>query len=168
MQKLKQHAAQRKTDLRILPIVFQKRKKNTTTFDNESQTLFWHVDWVFPLAENLVLPDDKINENEKISSSSTKFFVKQEDKVLQDKLQFYQSTGQSNVIYLLKAERKGNNKFYELDPDQTLRQCLKNKVIIEYPEIYIVMNHHKDCFEILSGTIINTCFKCMIIILARY
>lgn len=77
--------------------------------------------------------------------------MKQEDPVLQEKLQFYQSSDISGVRLFLKAEEKSGKKFFELDPSESLKENLRHKIIIEYPTIHVVLKQHSDCYEVIDS-----------------
>jgi len=68
----------------------------------------------------------------------------------QDKLQYYQSAGLRGILLLLKAEQKLGTRFYQLDSSLTLKDNLKEKTVIEFPTIYVVLKDHKDAFDILG------------------
>lgn len=151
MYKLKTEAASRGTVIKFLPPSFVKRKSNSSQVNFSSKIIFWHVEWVFPNANNLRLIDKKVPETEKLGSILNKYFVKQENSVLQEKLQFYQSTNLSGIRLFLKAEECPGKKFYELDSLASIKENLKEKVIIEYPTIYVVLKHHADSYEVIDS-----------------
>jgi hypothetical protein len=76
---------------------------------------------------------------------------KEYDPLYQDKLQYYQSAGLSGVLLLLKAEQRPGMRFHQLDYSLSLKDNLKDKTIIEFPTIYVVLKHHKDAFDILGS-----------------
>lgn len=72
-----------------------------------------------------------------------------------ERLQFYQAAGLSGIRLFLKAEGKKGEKYYELDPLESLKEGLKKKTIIEYPTINVVLKDHVDCFDVIdSGRLI--------------
>lgn len=122
-----------------------------------SKIIFWHIEWIFPNAKNLRLIDRKVPETEKLGRILNKYFIKQEDSVLQENLQFYQSANLSGIRLFLKAEEQPGKKFYEIDSSASIKENLKGKVIIEYPTIYVVLKHHANSYEIIdSGRFIKT------------
>lgn len=72
------------------------------------------------------------------------------DPVYHDKLQYYQSAGLRGVLLLLKAEQKPGTWFHQLDSSLSLKANLKEKTVIEFPTIYVVLKDHKDAFAILG------------------
>lgn len=148
---LRNGAAARKTIIKFLPREFKRHKNNTTKFDFKENIIYWHVEWVFVNGDNLKMSDSQVSENEKLSSVLNKYLEPQEDSVLQERLQFYQGVSFSQIRLLLKAENKKGKRFYDLDPSSSLKECLQNKVVIEHPIIYIVLNDHCDGFNIVDS-----------------
>lgn len=52
---------------------------------------------------------------------------------------------------MLKAEKvkKSDSRFYELDLTETLQDNLRNKKIIEFPIVYVILKDHIDMYEII-------------------
>lgn len=61
-----------------------------------------------------------------------------------------------NTILLIKSS---SQRYYELDLDASLRENLRNKVIIEYPTIYVVLKHCKDDFDLMDSGNSSVCTK---------
>lgn len=146
--KLKRVAQSRKTTLKFLPRNFVRRRQNTSCLSKNS--IIWRIEWVFA-SENLKLWDENVPEDSKLGAVLQKYFTKQEDGVVQDKLRYYQSAGLNNIKLFLKAEEVSGNKFYELDLDESLKDNLRSKTVIEYPIIHVVLKSHGDCYEIASS-----------------
>ncbi|KAF2894344.1 hypothetical protein ILUMI_11822 [Ignelater luminosus] len=149
--KLRTAASSRKTILKFLPRNFARHKRNTTYLNFKSNVVFWHIDWIFVNADNLKLSDDNVPETAKLSNLLHKYMVLQEDKTVQQKLQYYQAVDLPGIKLYLKAEEKAGCKFYELDPLRNLKDNLKNKIIIEYPIIHIVLKEHSSSYDILDS-----------------
>lgn len=108
---------------------------------------------MFTNAENLKLVDAKVSESSKLSNLLGKYLVKQDDKVLQDRLQYYQAAALPGIKLLLKAEQKAGIKYFELDLLASLKDNLKNRTIIEFPTIYVVLKEHAGIYDVIdSGT----------------
>nr|XP_022914547.1 box C/D snoRNA protein 1 [Onthophagus taurus] len=144
LYKLKNGAQRRQITLKFLPPNFVRHKQNTTRLNYAKDTIFWRIDWIFPNSNNLKLVDEKVRETEKLSNILQKYFVKQDNLILQEKLQYYQSLGMSNIKVYLRAEQKPGNKFYELDLNESIKENLKGKVIIEYPTVIVLNKEHKE------------------------
>lgn len=105
---------------------------------------------MFVNADNLVVSESRVDEEQKIRVLLSRHLAKQEDPNLQEKMQFYQAADLSGLKVLLRAEQKGAAKFYELDPDLTVKECLAKRVIIEYPVIHVVLRDHGSGFEVID------------------
>ncbi|XP_066257009.1 box C/D snoRNA protein 1 [Euwallacea similis] len=149
--KLRDAAELRKTTLKFLPFKFVRHKTNTTILDFKTGTILWHIQWVFVNAENLHLSDSRVPENEKWSTVLSKYLIEQENPVLQEKLQYYQSAGTSGLTLLLKAEQQPGKKFYELDHSLSIKKSLSKKLIIEYPIIHVLLEGHSFGYNVIDS-----------------
>ncbi|XP_012873663.1 PREDICTED: box C/D snoRNA protein 1 [Dipodomys ordii] len=148
---MKNRARRQGINLKLLPNGFTKRKENSTYFDVRKQQFCWHVKLQFPQSQaeytEKRVPDDKtINE-------ILKSYIDPEmsDPVIRQRLKAY-VRAQVGVQILMKAEHMQQNllRYYELDPHKSLLDNLRNKVIIEYPTLHIVLKGFNDDMKILS------------------
>lgn len=149
--KLKNAAKSKKVDLKFLPYQFTRRKNNTTKFQASTNQIFWHIEWIFVNAENIKLIDENVPENEKLAVTLQKYFMSDNNKLLAEKLQYYQAVGIPGVKLFLKAEQKTVRKFYELDASMTLKESLAKKLIIEYPTIHVVLKDHGCGYNVIDS-----------------
>ncbi|KAF5302696.1 hypothetical protein FQR65_LT08438 [Abscondita terminalis] len=149
--RLRKATADRKTTLKFLPRNFARHKQNTTRLHFATNIVYWHIDWIFPNAENFKITDDAVSETERLSNLVSKYLVAQDDLALQEKLQYYQAVNLPGIRLFLKAEQKSGNKFYELDPLESLKDNLRKKVIIEYPTIHVVLKEHSHVYDVLDS-----------------
>ncbi|VTJ85457.1 Hypothetical predicted protein, partial [Marmota monax] len=72
------------------------------------------------------------------------------DPVIRQRLKAYIHS-QTEVQILMKVEYMQQNlvRYYELDPYKSLLDNLKNKVIIEYPTLYVVLKGSSDDMKVL-------------------
>ncbi|XP_017782423.1 PREDICTED: box C/D snoRNA protein 1 [Nicrophorus vespilloides] len=147
--RLKKAAYARQINLKFLPPSFERRKVNSTKL--KGCVINWHLDWVFVNADNLKFSDEAVPETEKLSSVLDKYLNEQEDKVLQERMQFYQASGLPALRILLKAEQKKGKKYYELDPEDSIRDNLRGKMIIEYPIIHVMMRDHAIGLDVIDS-----------------
>ncbi|XP_044760571.1 box C/D snoRNA protein 1-like [Coccinella septempunctata] len=150
LKKLELAAMARSIKLKFYPPVFERNKNNTTSFDYKQNLIYWHMDCFFVNAENLKFSSEQVSEMEKLSSVIEKH-LSTNDEALSKKLLIYQAAGHSGIKILLRAENKAGSKFYEVNLSDTLRECLKNKSIIEYPIFYIILADHKYGFDVIDS-----------------
>ncbi|XP_063906184.1 box C/D snoRNA protein 1-like [Zophobas morio] len=156
---LQQQALQRKISLKFLPRTFARHKNNSSMFNTGTKIIEWHVDWVFVNSENFKVSEERVPENGRISSILSKYLAKQESEEMQEKLQYYQAADLPGIRILLKAEQKSGKKFYEIDPTYTLKDCLRNKIIIEYPTIHLVLKDQALFYDIVDSDDEEDCKK---------
>ncbi|XP_048207650.1 box C/D snoRNA protein 1 [Perognathus longimembris pacificus] len=147
---MKNRARRQGITLKLLPNGFTKRKENSTYFDTRKQQFYWHVKLQFPQSQaeytEKRVPDDKtINEILKSYIDPEK-----SDPVIRQRLKAY-IRSQVGVQILMKAEHMQQNllSYYELDPHKSLLDNLRNKVIIEYPTLHIVLKGFSADMKIL-------------------
>ncbi|XP_044731225.1 box C/D snoRNA protein 1 [Chrysoperla carnea] len=140
----------RNTSLKFLPKEFTRRKSNTTYLDWKTQTIYWKIEWIFPLDDgNLKLIDDKCSENDTFGLVLQKYFTEIEN---YKRLEYYQSKGINGVCLLLKAEQKrGGKSFYELELTNCIKDSFKYKIIIENPTIYVIFKEHLSLYNLIDA-----------------
>ncbi|KAL6078612.1 hypothetical protein STEG23_020848, partial [Scotinomys teguina] len=136
--------------LRLLPNGFSKRKENSTVFDHRKQQFCWHVKLQFPQSQaeyvEKRVPDDKtINEILKPYIDPEK-----SDPVIRQRLKAYVHS-KTGVQILMRVENMQQNfiRYYELDPNKSLLDNLRNKVIIEYPTLHVVLKGSCNDMQLL-------------------
>ncbi|XP_057570283.1 box C/D snoRNA protein 1 isoform X2 [Hippopotamus amphibius kiboko] len=147
---MKNRARKQGINLKLLPNGFTKRKENSTFFDKKKQQFCWHVKLQFPQSQAVYVekrvPDDKtINELLRPYIDPEK-----SDPVIRQRLKAYVCS-QTGVRILMKVENMQQNlvRYYELDPDKGLLDNLRNKVIIEYPTLHVVLKEYSNDMEVL-------------------
>uniref|UniRef100_A0A8D1CM61 Box C/D snoRNA protein 1 n=1 Tax=Sus scrofa TaxID=9823 RepID=A0A8D1CM61_PIG len=140
---MKNRARKQGIDLKLLPIGFTKRKENSTFFDKKKRQFCWHVKLQFPQSQAVYVekrvPDDRtINEILRPYIDPEK-----SDPVIRQRLKAYIHS-QTGVQILMKVEHMQQNsvRYYELDPDKSLLDNLRSKVVIEYPTLHVVLKGH--------------------------
>ncbi|XP_074858743.1 box C/D snoRNA protein 1 isoform X2 [Carettochelys insculpta] len=126
---LRNRARKHNIHLKTLPIGFTKRRENTTMFSKK-------------------VPDDKI-----LGEILKPYLDPEEsDPVIWQRLKIYTMSPQSDVQILMKIENRQHNSvsYDELDTSKSLLDNLKDKVIIEYPTLLVVLKKHKNDTEVLS------------------
>ncbi|XP_043860933.1 box C/D snoRNA protein 1 isoform X2 [Dromiciops gliroides] len=148
---MKNRARRHNIDLRILPIGFTKRRENSTVFDRKEQRFYWHLKLLFPQShaeyvEKGVPDDKKLHE-----ILRTYIDPEKSDPVIRQRLKAYVFS-ESGIQILMKIENMQHNliRYYELDPCKSLIDNLKDKVVIEYPTLHVVLKGSKNDMIILG------------------
>ncbi|XP_049543850.1 box C/D snoRNA protein 1 [Anopheles darlingi] len=154
--RLRNAANERNISLRFLVKSFTKRHKNTTQLDFRSSTIFWRVEWCFPNGKDAItFVDEKINENIKLYEVVSKYLEPDglDTNPGKARLEQYHAAGIKGVELLLKAEgiRQCRNRFFPLNLNDSFRENLAGKTIVEYPEIYVVLKSQLDAFNIVES-----------------
>ena len=148
LMKLKKLAFEKKVRLYYLTNDFAKRKSNKTSFNKLQNEIIWQLEIVFPNASDFKV-DVKFSDNDLLYDILDTVINKTEDENTQKQLEYYRSQGLKNFQVLLKSEGLKNckSRYYVLNLKKSLKQNLMNKIIIEYPSIYIMMNCCVGDFE---------------------
>ncbi|CRK86526.1 CLUMA_CG000262, isoform A [Clunio marinus] len=150
--KLRKQAFNRNIRLYFINSILTKRKRNRSEFKAQEQTIYWHVEIIFPNACNYKV-NQKTNENMKIEEIINKII---NDNCQSSKeLEFYKAEGTSKLKVLLKAEGLKRmdlgDRFFELNSKRTLKSNLGGRIIIEYPTIFVVLSHSVQDFAIMTN-----------------
>uniref|UniRef100_A0A669QZ62 Box C/D snoRNA protein 1 n=2 Tax=Phasianus colchicus TaxID=9054 RepID=A0A669QZ62_PHACC len=149
---LRNRARRHNINLKTLPIGFTKRRENSTIFNKKEQKFYWHLKLVFPHchAEYTLkrVPEDKT------LTDILKPYIDpvESDPVVCQRLKIYTMCPQSDVQILMKIENREQNstRYNELDASRSLLENLKNKVIIEYPTLFVVLKKLKNDMVVLG------------------
>ncbi|XP_422364.3 box C/D snoRNA protein 1 [Gallus gallus] len=149
---LRNRARRHNINLKTLPIGFTKRKENSTIFNKKEQKFYWHLKLVFPHchAEYILkrVPEDKT------LTDILKPYIDpvESDPVVCQRLKTYTMSPRSDVQILMKIENRKQNstRYSELDASRSLLENLKNKVIIEYPTLFVVLKKLKNDMVVLG------------------
>lgn len=152
--KLRKEAQKRNIRLYLLNNGLTKRKKNQSMFKGQEQTIYWHVELVFPMCFPSINLSKKFNENTKIHEILRTMLHEVETNPHNAKqLDFYRAESVQNLRVFLKAEglKKSNKRYYEMDKEKSLRTNLSGKILIEYPTLHIVFNHSADDYDLIAS-----------------
>uniref|UniRef100_A0A8B9Q9U2 Box C/D snoRNA protein 1 n=1 Tax=Apteryx owenii TaxID=8824 RepID=A0A8B9Q9U2_APTOW len=149
---LRNRARRHNINLKTLPIGFTKRRENSTIFNKKEQKFYWHLKLVFPHchAEYTLkrVPEDKT------LTDILKPYIDpvESDPVVCQRLKIYTMSPQSDVQILMKIENRRQNsiRYNELDASRSLLDNLKDKVIIEYPTLFVVLKTLKNDMVVLG------------------
>ncbi|KAM6217082.1 box C/D snoRNA protein 1 [Rhynchocyon petersi] len=140
MHFLKNRARKQGINLKLLPCGFTKRKENSTFFDKKNQQFCWHLKLLFPQSQ-AVYVEKRVPDNKTINEILRTYIdPEKSDPVFRQRLKAY-IYSPAGVQILMKVECVQQNlvSYYELDPCKSLLDNLKNKVIMEYPTLHVVL-----------------------------
>lgn len=142
LYRLRSAALERKITLRFLLRIFTRHKENTTIYDQKIKKIYWHIEWIFPMANNLKCIDERADENVLLSDLLNKYLMATNNVItaIPKPLEYYQSRGIAGIRIFLKAEgiKRCKNRYFELKSNKTLNENLCGKTIVEFPTIFVV------------------------------
>ncbi|CAG0883741.1 unnamed protein product [Darwinula stevensoni] len=162
LENLRWAARKRGTNLRFLPMGFERRRINKTRCrffknpDNGAREpeITWHVEWCFDnasCADSLtVFTDESVPERMRLAEAVSKYIDADDGEGgAENQMLFYRSAGHPNIALLLEAEgpEKNTAAYHELDPSLSLRANLRGKTIVEYPRIHVIRKHHLHAYS---------------------
>ncbi|XP_056305874.1 box C/D snoRNA protein 1 [Danio aesculapii] len=136
-----------KVTLKLLPKVFSKHRENTTIFINRERQFHWHLKIHFPQSDAVY--SERRPDNTPLEQILHGYIHPSEaDPVRLQKLKLYVSS-QQNIRVFLKAELEQLNslRYHELELNKTLQENLMCKSIIEYPELFVVLDQHSQQYR---------------------
>jgi len=134
-------AKQSGVNLRLMPIGMSKRKENSSKYSKESKCILWRVRWLFPQS-GVEYVDRWVSELAVVSDVLKKYIdPEQADPVRKQSLKNYCEIGPQGVCVFLKVDPLPANKlrYYKLDTSKTLKECLANKTVVEFPTFHVVL-----------------------------
>ncbi|XP_055978830.1 box C/D snoRNA protein 1 [Sorex fumeus] len=147
---LKNRARKQGINLKLLPNGFTKRKENSTFFDKKKQQFCWHLKLQFPQSQAVYI-EKRVPDDKTIKEILRPYIdPEKSDPVIRQRLKAY-IRSQTAVQILMKVEYMQQNlvRYYELDPYKSLLDNLRNKVIIEYPTLHVVLKEFSNDMKIL-------------------
>ncbi|XP_045606797.1 box C/D snoRNA protein 1 [Procambarus clarkii] len=148
LHRLRNEAWNRGTTLKFMPSHFASRRENTSRFNFKEGIIRWHIKWIFHQAD-VTFTDTSVDENTPIIKLLTKYLEPNNDLSQDDneKLAYYQSASYGKVAVLMKTDVPGSGTtFQELFMSKSIRLNLANKMVMEYPVLYVVLKHHMDAY----------------------
>ncbi|KAG8193719.1 hypothetical protein JTE90_005017 [Oedothorax gibbosus] len=147
LYRMKRAANERKTNLQILPLLFAKRKENTTFFRYSDQKIFWRIKWLFPQSD-FTCYDVRIDEETLLGTCLDKYLIPESSDTADSNLVLYKSFGHKGVTVLIRDENCPANqtKYLALKQNKSLKVNFAGKKITEFPTLLVVPNIHLSCY----------------------
>uniref|UniRef100_A0A8C9VX21 Box C/D snoRNA protein 1 n=1 Tax=Scleropages formosus TaxID=113540 RepID=A0A8C9VX21_SCLFO len=140
-------------ELKFLPNGFTKRRENSTFFQKGLQQFFWHVKLLFPQSSS-EYTERRVPDNRTLKEILTPYIHPTESEpVKRQKLKMYVHATFENVCVFMKVENRRSNslRYHELSLLETLQDNLRNKTIIEYPVLHVVLSDHAQNYVLEQG-----------------
>ncbi|XP_062871259.1 box C/D snoRNA protein 1 isoform X2 [Trichomycterus rosablanca] len=142
---LKRKARAAKVNLKILPKSFSRRRENSSIYKESEKKLHWHLKLVFPQSDTEYterVPEDRVLErilDDYVHPTGS-------DPVKRQRLKTYVQTPPDQISVFMKSEQRepDSPKYHKLDVKKTLHENLMLKTVLEYPELYVVLNKHRQ------------------------
>ncbi|KAI9582234.1 box C/D snoRNA protein 1 [Glossina fuscipes] len=159
LNRLRQAARRRTTNLKYLLQNFLRHRENTTYYCYKEKKIFWRIKWIFINAnENgkiVCYIDERCDEEKYLWELLDKYVNPNCLELVPEKriLEYYQSKGMQNIKVMLKAEevKRSRNRYYLLNVNQTLKANLAKRTIVEYPLVYISYEELPEGLDIIDS-----------------
>jgi len=149
---LQAQAKKRSIWLQLMPVGMKKHEENTSSYNRKQHTIFWRVEWEFPSC-NEVMISPRMNENEQLSQALAPWLEKRPGNApTRQRLQHYSEAGIGGLQLLLRiGNGPGQDKPYiRINPHEPLKEVLKDKTVIEYPTVVVVLPSEVSRYTIWS------------------
>jgi hypothetical protein len=106
--------------------------------DQKQWSVEWRVRLVFPQAA-LEYSEERVSEELLLGDLLKRYIHQSEsDPVIRHRLRCYVG---EDVAVFLKLEKSGRTsaRYYQLQVQSSLMECLRNRSIVEYPELHVVL-----------------------------
>ncbi|KAJ8332502.1 hypothetical protein SKAU_G00422910 [Synaphobranchus kaupii] len=130
--------------LKLLPPGFSRRCENSTFFHKKAEQFFWHLKLLFPQSAaeytQYRVPDDRTLQQ----VLSPYIHPTESEPVRRQRLKAYVLAPPDQVKVFMKVENRSSNcaRYHELDVQKTLRENLRFKLVVEYPQFHITLREH--------------------------
>ncbi|KAG5848016.1 hypothetical protein ANANG_G00132380 [Anguilla anguilla] len=138
--------------LKLLPPGFSRRCENSTFFHKKAGQFFWHLKFLFPQSDAVFterrVPDDRTLQQ--ILSSYV--HPTESEPIRRQRLKAYVHAPPDQVKVFMKAENRNPNcaRYHELDLQKSLRENLRFKVVVEYPEFHVTLRDHCQNYALVT------------------
>lgn len=149
---LKLHASHAGIDLRFLPSVFERHRKNISFFFLKERTIYWMVSVSIVIeTQNKILEfvTDPLSENTPLNDVLS--LIPADDTRVQTffdlpyNLSMAEKLQKAKLSAFLKVKEKEKTSTFKLiDLNSSLREALRDSCFYEFPEIFIALYHSRN------------------------
>lgn len=145
-------ARRRGVQLHLLAPGMERRRSNTSRYDNKSQILSWRLEWSFVGAGSRTA-DTKVSEETIVEGVLAAHLTPPPGAALKTlELQRYADCGRENLVVLMRKERTPANSplYYRIDCRRPLREVLQGKVIVEFPVLLVLLPEEAEGYNLVE------------------
>ncbi|KAJ8273975.1 hypothetical protein COCON_G00086000 [Conger conger] len=155
--------------LKLLPPGFSRRCENSTYFHTKADQFFWHLKLLFPQSTaeftQRRVPDDRTlqqvldpyihpTESEPITRQRYDPYTHptESEPITRQRLAAYVRAPPDHVKVFMRAAKSNSTctRYHELDLQKSLRENLRFKMVVEYPEFHIALQDHCHNYTLLT------------------
>ncbi|XP_026889038.2 uncharacterized protein znhit6 [Electrophorus electricus] len=134
-----------KVTLKLLPKSFSRHRENTTFYSKAERKLYWHLKLLFPQCRAECtdrVPEDRVLQDVLVDY----VHPTESDPVKRQRLKIYVPAFPDQLCVFLKSEqrRPDSPRYHELDVNKSLRENMRYKTVLEYPEVHVVLKGHLE------------------------
>jgi HIT zinc finger len=153
LQSLVHQARRRGVQLHLLSPGMERRRSNTTRYDNKSQSISWRIEWNFVRAA-CSAANGRVSEQTKLQEILAAHLTPPHGAALKTpELQRYAECGIDNLTVVMRKERTPANAqlYYKIDiAGKTLGEVLQSKVIVEYPVLLVLLPEEVEKYTVIE------------------
>ncbi|KAH7618989.1 putative Box C/D snoRNA protein 1 [Nannochloris sp. 'desiccata'] len=142
LQSLVHQARRRGVQLHLLSPGMERRRSNTTRYDNKAQIVSWRIEWNF-VGASCSAANARVSEQSKLRDILAAHLTPPHGAALKTpELQKYADCGIDNLTVVMRKERTPANAvlYYKIHiTERMLGEVLQGKVIIEYPVLLVLL-----------------------------
>ncbi|EFJ27415.1 hypothetical protein SELMODRAFT_412185 [Selaginella moellendorffii] len=141
----------RKTKFVHMANGMSRRIANTTYFNRKRKCMYWRVEWIFH-STDIRLVDENLDEHVNLGTVLEKHLSPQSHSpTARHQLREFLQQPVDQLKLLFKKELDdAKESYYELNINESLRQQLSFKTVLEFPEIRVVLPSDIDRFSMVE------------------
>ncbi|XP_061099207.1 box C/D snoRNA protein 1 isoform X3 [Conger conger] len=138
--------------LKLLPPGFSRRCENSTYFHTKADQFFWHLKLLFPQSTaeftQRRVPDDRTLQQ----VLDPYIHPTESEPITRQRLAAYVRAPPDHVKVFMRAAKSNSTctRYHELDLQKSLRENLRFKMVVEYPEFHIALQDHCHNYTLLT------------------
>jgi hypothetical protein len=130
----------------------ERRRSNTTRYDNKNQIISWRIEWNF-VGASCSAANARVSEQVKLRDIFAAHLTPPHGAALKTpELQRYADCGIDNLCVVMRKERTPANAqlYYKIDNEKKLGEVLQGKVIVEYPVLLVLLPEEVERYALIE------------------